>query len=61
MGLADPIIGLADPNSRVIFGRRDRSGVTTAYFLQYIIANIYHTFICKRMKLCGIIDNYKDH
>ena len=57
MGLADPIMGLSDPNSRVIFGRRDRSDV----LLQNIIAHIYHRFTCKCMKFYGVVDNYKDH
>ena len=57
MGLADPIMRLADPNSRVIFGRRDRSDVTTAN----IIAHIYHRFTCKGMKFYGVVDNYKDY
>ena len=41
MGLADPIMGLADPNSRVIFGRRDRSDVTTVHIYNAYLPQIY--------------------
>ena len=57
MGLADPIMRLADLNSRVIFGGRDRSDVS----LQNIIAHIYHRFTCRGMKFYGVVDSYKEH